>query len=395
MKKSIFAITLAILLMLACLFVFAACGSDAATEAPEDDHDHNKEEADPCGGNHTVVIDAAREPTCTIAGSTEGKHCSVCNKTLLPQLSVAALGHDYVKGICSRCDHRLHSIGLTFTPNGDGSCYVSGMGTCTDTVLTIPSISPDNLVVSGIGAEAFMGIETITDIKLPASVKTISDRAFKNCSGLTELKIADTVTTIGKGAFSGCHKITSLTIGKAVTSIGTEAFANCHKMETIAVATGNTKYHVAQSCLIETASKTLVLGCKNSKIPTDGSVTSIGDGAFWGCLGLTNLSIPATVKTVGDGAFVGCTALTTVTVPASVTKLGNYAFLGCTALKSVTLANKTAPIGTQLFFNCTALATVNFQGTTAEWEALAKGNNWSYQIPATAVTCTNGSVALN
>ena len=42
--------------------------------------------------------------------------------------------------------------------------------------------------------------------------------------------------------------------------------------------------------LIETASKMLILGCKNSTIPNDGSVVSIGSYAFRGCSELTNLT---------------------------------------------------------------------------------------------------------
>ncbi|MGM9552707.1 MAG: leucine-rich repeat protein, partial [Faecousia sp.] len=52
---------------------------------------------------HTVVIDAAVEATCTAAGKTEGKHCSVCNAVLLAQKVIPALGHEYENGVCVRC----------------------------------------------------------------------------------------------------------------------------------------------------------------------------------------------------------------------------------------------------------------------------------------------------
>ena len=44
---------------------------------------------------HTEVIDKAVAPTCTEAGKTEGKHCSVCEKVLVAQEAVAASGHKY------------------------------------------------------------------------------------------------------------------------------------------------------------------------------------------------------------------------------------------------------------------------------------------------------------
>ena len=45
---------------------------------------------------HTEVVDAAVAPTCTEAGKTEGKHCSVCNEVIVAQTTVAALGHTEV-----------------------------------------------------------------------------------------------------------------------------------------------------------------------------------------------------------------------------------------------------------------------------------------------------------
>ena len=43
---------------------------------------------------HTEETDASVAPGCTTTGLTEGKHCSVCNKTLVEQTIVDALGHD-------------------------------------------------------------------------------------------------------------------------------------------------------------------------------------------------------------------------------------------------------------------------------------------------------------
>ena len=43
------------------------------------------------------------DPTCTETGLTEGKHCSVCNKVLVAQETIAALGHDFANGFCKIC----------------------------------------------------------------------------------------------------------------------------------------------------------------------------------------------------------------------------------------------------------------------------------------------------
>ncbi|MBR5643551.1 MAG: leucine-rich repeat domain-containing protein [Salinivirgaceae bacterium] len=44
---------------------------------------------------HKEVVDVAVAATCTAAGKTEGKHCSVCNDVLVPQTEIPALGHDF------------------------------------------------------------------------------------------------------------------------------------------------------------------------------------------------------------------------------------------------------------------------------------------------------------
>ena len=41
---------------------------------------------------HTEVVDEAVEATCTETGLTAGKHCSVCNEVLVAQEEVAAKG---------------------------------------------------------------------------------------------------------------------------------------------------------------------------------------------------------------------------------------------------------------------------------------------------------------
>ena len=51
---------------------------------------------------HTEVTDAAVEPTCTVPGKTEGKHCSVCNEILVAQTEIPAKGHTWTAASCTK-----------------------------------------------------------------------------------------------------------------------------------------------------------------------------------------------------------------------------------------------------------------------------------------------------
>ncbi|MBR5594408.1 MAG: leucine-rich repeat domain-containing protein [Bacteroidaceae bacterium] len=88
------------------------------------------------------------------------------------------------------------------------------------------------------------------------------------------------------------------------------------------------------------------------------SVTSIGDGAFKYCRGLTSITIPNSVTSIGNYAFYECSGLTSITIPNSVTFIGNYAFSFCTGLTSVIIGNSVTSIGEWAFKGCTRLTSI-------------------------------------
>ena len=193
---------------------------------------------------------------------------------------------------------------------------------------------------------------------IPNSVTSIASYAFDDCTGLTSITIPNSVTSIGEFAFYGCTGLTSVTIGNSVTSIGNDAFLGCTGLTSIVVESDNVVYDSRNNCnaIIETATNTLIQGCKTTIIPN--SVTEIGQSAFSSCTGLTSITIPNSVTEVGLSAFYDCMNLTSVTIGNSVTSIGEWAFYGCTGLTSIVIPNSVTSIGRSAFSDCRGLTSV-------------------------------------
>ena len=119
------------------------------------------------------------------------------------------------------------------------------------------------------------------------------------------------------------------------------------------------------------------------------NVADIGDWAFMGCSGLTDLIFNATncttmgssaaftgtaistltigenVTNIPDYAFKSCSNLTgTITIPDSVIYIGSYAFNNCNALDSLVIGASVETIGNSAFFGCENIAGINIYEST-------------------------------
>ena len=145
------------------------------------------------------------------------------------------------------------SEGLDMVLISEGEYTVSGIGTCTDTEILIPT-TYNGLPVVSVEASAFLNNTAITSVVLP-----------------------DSITSIGENAFNGCESLTSVTFGKnsQLSSIGPGAFNYCYGLRSVTFG-------------------------ENSQL------TSIGDGVFNCCESLKSIPIPASVTSIGEWAFVEC-----------------------------------------------------------------------------------------
>ena len=119
----------------------------------------------------------------------------------------------------------------------------------------------------------------------------------------------------------------------------------------------------------ETDGKLSILDLSDAKIVEGGSAyysdrddgfiytsnDKLGDFAFYGCSGLTSLTLPSSVTKIGCYALSNCIGLTSLTLPSSVTEIGEHAFLNCRGLTNFTIPSGVTSIGTSAFFCCYGL----------------------------------------
>ena len=250
--------------------------------------------------------------------------------------------------------NKAPSEGLNFDSNGDGTCMLIDMGDCTDTALIIPSVSPDGDRVTEIGDANGVPFDlAVEKIFIPETVISVS-----------------MVDMSSQGS-----------LGK------------------IAVHKDNPVYYSENNCLIEKETQSLILACKNSKIPDQvkeiasrafyaceldvleipKSVLNIEEAALNGChiaseikvdkenpnyysegncliekstgkliLGSNNSTIPDGVKIIGRDALAGYEGITEIVVPASVVTIEDNAFHSCINLKNVSIPDSVNSIGVNI-----------------------------------------------
>ncbi len=128
-------------------------------------------------------------------------------------------------------------------------------------------------------------------------------------------------------------------------------------------------------------------GCTGlTSVTIDNSVTSIGNSAFYACTGLTSVSIGNGVTSIGHSAFSGCSSLTSVTFGSSVTSIGNNAFYECSGLTSVTIPNSVTHIGCEAFSYCSGLTSVTIPNSVT----LIRDYTFGWCSALTSITIGSG-----
>lgn len=221
-----------------------------------------------------------------------------------------------------------------------------------------------NAVVASVAEGMHLPLSQDSTLVLPDSV-TFEGRtyvvdgvgryAFCNRIEIKHLLITETITHIDEGAFNGCANLESVYVSSSLDWLDAYAFRNCHRLREIKVDGSNERYDSRDDCnaVIDREYNSLVLGCQATRIPQ--GVTSIGDYAFVGQMGLSTLTIPEGVESLGIGAFEECTGLFHVSLPLSLKSIGSSTFYGCVSLEKVHIPDSVRYIGGQALAGCQRL----------------------------------------
>lgn len=248
--------------------------------------------------------------------------------------------------------------------------------------------------VSVIGTSTFSFCKSLTDIEFGASVKRIEWLAFDDCPSLEKVTLSEGLEYLDPKAFSRCDNlqynvykgarylgtaendyeylvgfessdITSLELHPDTRRLMTKGVSDLANLTDISIKDGKCLY-VEGNCLIDRDTKTLIAGLNNSVIPNDGSVTAIGDYAFYKCKEFKITYFPNKLERIGDYAFSECDSLTTVKFFESLESIGFGAFSDCNRIYSLHLPNSLKTIEGDAFKSCLSLKEVVIPDSVTE-----------------------------
>ena len=246
---------------------------------------------------------------------------------------------------------------------------------------------------------AFNGCKQLTKLNFPSTLTTIETVAFRNCHSLTECTFGENsqLTNIGDSAFIVCKSLNTITIPKNVSNMfDDQMFQQCTNLTYIEVEEGNTVYKSIDGILYSYDTTTLIeypSGRTDTTFVVPSFVTYIYGRAFDYALNLNEIVLHDNITKIDKKAFSDSN-ISQLILPANLTEMGQAMAQVCPNLTYVEFNNPTGAIGQSIFYNCTQLTTIKFNGTVAEWNALTKGKQWNYNVPATHVICLDGNVAL-
>ena len=232
--------------------------------------------------------------------------------------------------------------------------------------------------IGSIKENAFEGCTSLASVTIPDTVNEIGQFAFKKCTALESVVIPDSVTTIASGTFRECTALTSIEIPRGVITIGSDSFIGCTALESVVIPDSVTT--IERAAFHECSSLTDVY------IPD--SVTEIGNQTFTKCSNLKSIVLSAGITSIAEQVFRECTALTSIEIPDGVSEIKSSAFMSCTALETITIPASLTSIGANAFVSCNKLKTVYYSGTKEQWSSSSIESSLASGV---TIICSNGN----
>lgn len=337
-------------------------------------------------GSYTVDVEATLNGALSGVGSaevavTEGEmaSCSV----LMSRVYTAAQAAEYIESL-EAGSYKVIVAGAI----DDGG--IEGIKTALNENNNKPLVSLDlgrTTGLSSIGAAKFQNCTALSGIVLPEGIGSIDENAFEGCTSLASVTIPDTVNEIGQFAFKKCTALTSIEIPRGVITIGSDSFNGCTALESIEIPDS-----------VTTIERAAFHGCSSlTDVYIPDSVTEIGNQTFTNCSNLKSIVLSAGITSIAEQVFRNCTSLTSIEIPDGVSEIKSSAFMSCEVLESITIPVSVTSIETGAFVSCNKLETVKYKGLSADWSGIAidSSNNPPFESGSgTKIICSDNTITL-
>lgn len=297
------------------------------------------------------------------------------------------------------------SEGLEFESNGDGTCAIVGIGTCTDKELVIPEKSPAGDTVILIGEYAFYSLEDVDSVTLVNFNYEVDKNAFQY-GEFTTLNIIGGSPIMKKSAFSSCEDLTSISFSDCNIQADEYAFYSCGKDANITFANctgyiderafqyGDFKSLTISNCELE-IDESAFSSCEDltSIIFTD-SIIKADEYAFYSCGDSANVEMINCAITLDERVFQ-YGSLASLTITGSEVEMGKSAFSSCEDLTTIQIDCSTVTLDEYAFYSCEDLISVSIcENSELDNNISIDDRVFQYCKRLESVTIGNGSVAI-